>query len=135
MVKIIWGSPASGKTTYVRERLGNNDIVVDLDLICAALSMRDGKSKSDAAFHYGLDLREHLYDMIENRQHDFDTAWVIACLPKLIDRKYLEAKLKGELIHMDADINECIKRAMADTERKDKYKQVEIISKYFEEAY
>lgn len=45
-IKIITGPPAAGKTTYVRENAGPNDVVVDLDRIACAL-MPEGYAPED----------------------------------------------------------------------------------------
>jgi len=128
---IVWGAPASGKTSYVKENKGQHDIVVDLDYIRSALSLGED-SKDTIAF--ALDIRELIYDLIEQRVHHYDRAWIICMLPTRSQRSELSRRLKAELIHIDTDKEECIRRSTRDNTREDKELQQYIINKYFDEV-
>lgn len=130
-VFIVWGAPASGKTTYVKENKGKYDIVIDLDYIMAALSLSTGKDRTEDALPFALDIRDMLFDLIAQRKHYFENAWIIAGLPEKTKRIDLKNRLKAELIHMDISKEECLLRAQADPERKDKTTQYKIIENYF----
>ena len=131
-VKIVWGAPASGKTTYVKENKGEYDIVIDLDAINAALSLMTGKDRTDDALPYAIDVRDCLYGLIAERKHYFEKCWVVVALPELKERLALAKKLNAELIHIDADKETCRQRAMEDNERRDKQQQVRLIARYFD---
>ena len=131
-VFIVWGAPASGKTTYVKENKDKYDIVIDLDYITAALSLTEGKERSEDALPFALDVRELLFNLIEERKYYFKAAWVVAGLPKREEREALVRRLKAALIHIDTDKEECIKRARQDEQRKNKGHQYKIIDRYFE---
>jgi len=131
-VFIIWGPPASGKTTYVKEHKGKYDIVVDLDSIMAALCMTEGKDRTEDALPFALEVRELLFSLIAQRKYYFETAWIIAGLPEKKRREELAKRLRAELIHIDTPKEVCLARARADDERKDKQTQYRIIEKYFE---
>jgi len=49
-VYIVYGSPASGKTTYVRDHMSDGDMVVDLDMIGQALSWGRNPGTLDPSF-------------------------------------------------------------------------------------
>jgi len=70
-----------------------------------------------------------MYDMVKTRYGHFDTAYIVAGLPRKGEREALAASLSAELVHIDADMETCIKRAEAI--RPTGYK--EIIKNYFEE--
>jgi len=132
-VFIIWGAPASGKTTYVREHKGKYDIVVDLDYLAAALSMSsDVQDKNSDAFFLALDVRNLLYDLIAERKYNFEAVWIVTMLPEKDKRIRLQQKLKAELIHIDTGKEECLLRARTDGSRRDKQTQYKIIHDYFE---
>lgn len=134
-VVIVYGAPASGKTTYVKENKGKYDIVVDLDSIINALSLNDlcNKKLNTDALPFAFDVRDLLYELIEKRKHYFETAWVIAMLPKKEERERLREKLHAELIYINADEAACLNRARVDESRIDKETQYQIIKKYFNE--
>lgn len=131
-VYIVWGSPASGKTTYVKEHKGKYDLIVELDPLIGAISMTDGKTLTEDYLPFALELRDTLYRLIEQRKYHFDKAWIIAGLPNKAERLALQSKLKAELIHIDTPIEICLKRAKLDDERKNKELQYKIINNYFD---
>lgn len=132
-VFIVWGAPASGKTTYVRENKGKYDLVVDLDYILSAISFINGKDRAEDYLPFGLEIRDLLYNLIAERKYYFEKAWIIATLPNKKKRLELQSKLKAELIHIDTSKDLCLKRARNDEDRRNKDLQYKIIEKYFKE--
>lgn len=130
-IRIVWGSPASGKSRYVEEHRGPLDLVVDLDTLRAAISPGTAKG-SDHLLGVAIAMRDLLYDRIARRQVECRIAWVIACLPEREERRALAARLgTDQLILMDTSREECERRAMADDERPDKRRQMAIIAEWW----
>jgi len=135
-VYIVWGSPASGKTTYVKNHMEVGDLVVDLDLIKQSLSTREKTGADDNLLSVALSVREHLYDLIRIRDVNSNNIWVIAGLPYKEDREELKYKLDAtDLIHIEATQKECNERALGDGDRKDKDRQFELIDKWFDQFH
>lgn len=132
-VFIVWGSPASGKTTYVKNNMQPGDLIVDLDLIKQAISMCNKTSAPDNLFNIAKGIIEYIYTLVENRNTNCDNVWVIAGLPRKKERLDLADRLKAKLIHVDTSKNDCINRAYKDSERLDKNMQIRIINKWFEQ--
>ena len=129
---IVWGSPASGKTTYVKKHLEPGDLVVDLDMIKYAISFQSDQpvNLNPIAFY----IRDYLYSVIEQGQADCRNVWIIGCFPKRSEREELANRLGAELVHMGADYKTCIERAGAD-KRSYSYGATirkALIDKYFE---
>jgi len=132
-VVVVWGSPASGKTTYVREHMAYGDMVVDLDLIKQAISMSGKTDAGDNLLSTAIKLRDYLYGLIARREFDCDAVWVVAGLPSGKDRQLLDVKIRpDEWLYCDATMQQCLVRAMNDTERNDKAKQQKVIRKWFD---
>lgn len=130
-IHIVWGSPASGKTTYVRKNMKYGDMIIDLDMISYAISMCEkGKAPSNI-LSTSLSIRESIYQMIKMRSIPINEVWVVAGLPKRQEREELSQRLHADLIFIDVDKDECIRRALSDSERSDKELQVDIITKWF----
>lgn len=96
-VYVVHGPPLSGKSTYVQEHKGPNDLVFDFGLIMSALSGLPVHQHNENLIGYVLDIR----DLIINRlRHEdkLDAAWIIVTTirPRLrqalsgIDVKYIE---------------------------------------------
>jgi predicted kinase len=134
-VYIVWGSPASGKTTYVRNHMQPGDLVVDLDLLKQSISMSYKTATTDNLLSVAIALRDTLYNLIAERRVQCDNVWVVAGLPKKEQREALRIRLNGELVYIEATKQQCIERAMNDEERKDKQKQLQIIEKFFRQFH
>jgi predicted kinase len=132
-VHIVWGAPASGKTTYVKDHKGKYDIVVDLDYIMSALSLSNDRTRSEDTFPFALDVVKLMNELIGHRKYFFEHAWIIVTMPIKADRIKLAKELKAELIHIDIDKSTCLERAKLDDCRADKLLQYKIINKYFDE--
>lgn len=131
-VYIVWGSPASGKTTYVKTHMKEGDIVVDLDAIKQAISLKARQDIPENLLNVALEIRDLLYEKIHSSEFICENAWVIACLPREEQRDRLKAKMNGTLIHCDATKEECLMRSKLDPERTDKMLDREIIEKYWD---
>ncbi|MDD3122650.1 MAG: AAA family ATPase [Candidatus Izemoplasmatales bacterium] len=130
-VYIVYGSPGSGKTTYVKEHKEYGDLVIDFDLIKQSISMESKTEAPDNLLEYAKGIRDYLYTMIEQRNIQSKNVWVIAGLPKKEQRRRLASRLDAELIFIDTDLQTCIEHIMNDSERKDKEKQVQLIDNWF----
>lgn len=118
---IVWGSPASGKTTYVREHKQDGDLVVDLDLIKQAISMSNSKDTPTNLLPVAIGIKEYIYDLIEDGDIDCKNKWIVATLPNRKERLELAERLDAELIYIDSTYHDCIKRVDKDSERTDKF--------------
>jgi predicted kinase len=134
-VYLVYGSPASGKTTYVKNNMAYGDLVVDLDLIKQSLSMSNKTEAPDNLLSVALNVRDYLYNLVESRQFHCNNVWIVASLPIAEERNELRSRLGAQLVFMEATEAECMKRAMADDERQDKEKQVAVIRKWFKKYY
>lgn len=131
-VFIVWGPPASGKTTYVKEHMEEGDLIVDLDNIKQAISLSKKTECPINLLETALKIRDLLYKIIENRQISCKNVWIIAGLPRWNDRQRLKEKLNPtEMIFIEATKEKCIEQSLKDTARKDKMLQARVIEKWF----
>lgn len=128
---IVYGSPGSGKSTYVREHRAVGDLVVDLDLIKQAISMVNRTNDTDNLLDISIGIRDYIYKRIEENNVDTKAIWIIASLPKRKEREELSKRLGADLIFIDKDIDECLNNAYMDNKRKDKTLEKYIIEKWF----
>lgn len=117
-VFIVYGSPLAGKTSYVRQNKEPGDLVVDLDALRSAVTLSPLYVDHDQLKRTVFSLRDFLYDQIRIRAGDWETAWVIAGLPRKDERERLAARLGASLVLIEATKEECHARlAMADDVR------------------
>lgn len=128
-VKCVYGAPCSGKSTYVRENVGANDIVWDLDLVRNAIAGQSERS-SDEQNDMILRLRDTY--MSACSESPCDIAWFICT--KVTDRIRSALGEGTEYIEMKATEAECLERLEADDSRTDKDLYKELIHDFFHES-
>lgn len=116
-VFIVHGSPLSGKSSFARENKSDRDIVVDIDALWAAITFEPMYIKNNYLKSNIFDVRNALIDQIRTRQGKWQTAWVVGSYPSRAERERLADRLGAELIHIDTDQAECIRRLHAAGDR------------------
>jgi predicted kinase len=136
-VFLVCGSPASGKTTYVTEHKSRNDLVVDLDYICAALNGETGNVHLEhrPILSVALEVRELLYQIIQTRRGKWERAFVITTIADTREMKAIADELRAEIIIMDTTLAECIRRIRSDPSRRHNRTLNEKIAKEWFEKY
>lgn len=113
-VYVVWGSPCSGKTTWVASVAESSDIILDIDKLWAAIRADccGANEKPDALKSNIFALRDAMIDMIRVRQGKWKRAYIIGGYPLEGERERL-ADLVGadKVIHIDTAKEICLERA------------------------
>lgn len=112
-IYLVYGSPCSGKTTFVRESACKDDIVLDIDKIYQAISVNDLHVKSNRLTSNVFQIRDLILDMIKTRNGRWINAWIVGGYPLKMDRERLASSLGAELVFVDTPKEECLLRAKA----------------------
>ncbi len=112
-VYIITGAPLSGKTSFVRERLGENDLILDIDDLWELVSGKPRYTKPNSLKPIIFQLRDDYKGMISRGAGTWRNAYVIESLPSPTDRNREADRYRAfnvEIITMDASEAECLER-------------------------
>lgn len=131
-VYIVWGSPLSGKTTYVKQNKTDRDIVVDMDSLWQAVTMGERYIKNNYLKANVFGVRDALLDQIKTRRGQWQTAYVIGGYPSRGERERLADRLQAELIHIDTDKETCLRRLHESPGSRDIEAWTGYINKYFD---
>lgn len=110
-VYIVYGSPCSGKSTWVHENATKDDLVLDIDKIWECVSVCDKLHKPNRLKANVFGVRDTLLDQIRTRTGQWKKAFVVGGYPLLMDRQRLADRLGAELIYIECDKEVCISRA------------------------
>lgn len=109
-VYVVYGSPLSGKSTYVKDCISYGDIVIDMDSIWQCISGQDRYVKPKRLTQNVFDIRNLLIDSIRMRKGNWLNAYVIGGYPLISERERLIKSLGAREIFVDISKEECIAR-------------------------
>lgn len=116
-VYYIYGSPLSGKSTFVKMNMQEGDLILDIDRIWEALSGQEEYVKPNEIKPIVFNVRNAVLDSIKTRQGSWQTAWVVEGGALLGDRKRRIETLGAEGIFIDTPKETCLERLYSDKER------------------
>ena len=117
-VWIVYGPPLSGKTSYVQENKGRNDIVVDMDRLYSAVTMLPEYDKPDILISNVMGLQRQLIDNIKTRYGRWHSAWIVGGYADKYKRERLAADLGAKIIFCNVSKEECLRRLAQDEKRR-----------------
>lgn len=117
-VYLVTGSPCSGKTSWVMENAGVNDLICDLDSIYEMISINNRYENNERLKQVVFDIRNTIYDDIKMRKGKWSNAFVISTVPFAMERKRICDMLGAKVVHIDTDKETCLSNLMKDDRRK-----------------
>ena len=110
-VFVVYGAPLSGKSTWVHESMGRNDIVVDLDSIWECVTGKPRYVKPDKLTGVVFSMRDALMNTIRYRAGKWHNAFIITGGAIEADRRYIfESVNADEYKFIDTPIEVCMER-------------------------
>lgn len=131
-VYLVYGSPLSGKNTFVKENMNDGDIIVDVDNIWQCISNCDRYVKPNRLRSNVFQIRDAMIDMICTRNGNWLNAWVIGGYPLVSERERLRKRLKAKEIFIDTPKEECIHRLYENPNGRDISEWKRYIDDWFE---
>lgn len=122
---VICGAPGSGKTTYVREHKGTNDLVVDVDMLFAALTLRPLYDKPERLLGKVLDVRDFVVEVLSPQ-------WVVSSDPSKAYRAQMRGEFVAEVIVLETPAAVCLQRIHADPRREGETDWDQLVAKWWE---
>lgn len=113
-VFIVYGSPCSGKSTWVNKVANPDDLILDIDNIWECICNSDKYHKPNRLKSNVFGIRDCLLDMIKCRTGMWRNAYIIGTYPLASDRERLVKLLGAELIFIDEVKEVCLKRCIND---------------------
>lgn len=109
-VYLVYGSPMSGKTTWVKDNMSAGDLVADMDSIWECISAQPRYVKPNRLKQNAFAMRDMLIDMIRVRRGNWLNAYVIGGYPLVSERERLTRSLGARAVFVDTPQEECISR-------------------------
>lgn len=116
-VYLVYGSPLSGKTTWVNSVHQSGDLVVDMDSIWQCVSGMNRFQKPMALNAVVFGVRDYLIDSVRMRRGKWNNAYVIGGYPLISERERLIRQLGAREVFISTSKEECLRRLELDDSR------------------
>lgn len=116
-VFIVYGSPLSGKTSYVTDVMSEGDLIVDMDSIWQCISGCSRYIKPPRLKANVFGIRDKLLEDIKYRRGKWLNAYVIGGYPFTGERERLSDSLGAREIFIDTSKEICLDRLANCTDR------------------
>lgn len=122
-VFIVYGSPLSGKSSYVAEAMAEGDLIIDMDSIWQCVSGCDRYVKPNRLKSVVFAVRDNLLESVKYRRGKWLNAYIIGGYPYQAERERLAESLGAREVFIDTDREECLSRLLAceDSRNKDEW--------------
>lgn len=117
-VHIVYGPPLAGKSTFVRENMGPDDLVFDMDAVQNALCYGADHAGKPHTLGAAIALRNAFIAYLNNKRQDGrGDAWVIisSASPEYFARRFFGARI--EVTRLLPPLDVCLKRLELDDTR------------------
>ena len=94
-IYLVYGSPCSGKTTYVKENMNAGDLIIDMDNIWQCISGQQRYSKPNRLKGVAFMVRDNLIDAVRVRRGNWLNAYIIGGYPLIGERERLIKSLNA----------------------------------------
>lgn len=131
-VYVVYGSPCSGKTSFVRDNMDVGDLIIDMDSIWSCVSGCDRYVKPPRLNSCAFIMRDTLLDMVRYRTGKWATAWVIGGYPLTGERERLIKSLGAREIFIDTTREECERRLIENPQGRNISDWLKYISDWWE---
>lgn len=109
-VFIVYGSPLSGKSSYVAEAMCEGDLVIDMDRIWNCISGQPMYVKPNRLKSVVFAVRDNLLESVKYRRGKWSNAYIIGGYPFQAERERLAESLGAREVFIDTDKDTCLQR-------------------------
>lgn len=133
-VYLVYGSPCSGKTTWVNEQKGENDIVLDIDSLWEFVSGKPRYVKPNIYKDIVFALWNEYLEQVKMRTGYWNNAYIIMGkeLALSSERDAKETSFNAELIHIDTPKEQCLQNLYNNPSGRDIAMWTGFIEEYFD---
>ena len=130
-IYLVYGCPLAGKKTYVQERAGIHDLIIDIDKIYSCISNNPPYIKSGRLYDNMRTVYDALLGDVKRKNGKWINAFIIGGFPFKGERERIATEYGAELVYIDCDEEEAQARLQAAQDGRDKVEYSKHISTWF----
>lgn len=109
-IYLVYGCPLAGKKTFVQDRAGFHDLIVDIDRIYACVSNNPLYTKSNRLYDNMKAVQDALLDTIKYKRGKWVNAFIIGGYPFKGERERFCTEYGAEQVFIDCDKETALSR-------------------------
>lgn len=133
-VYLVYGSPLSGKSSYVKQNMLSGDLIIDIDNIWQCVSGQPRYEKPARLKSIVFKIRDELLNSVKFRMGKWNNCYIVGGYPLQSERERLIRELGAREIFIDTDKGECLKRLEMADDGRNKEEWTKYIDEWFERA-
>lgn len=111
-IYLVYGSPLSGKSTWVESVHNDGDLIIDIDNIWQCVSGCERYEKPGKLNSVVFAVRDKLLECVRLRRGKWTNAYIVGGYPLIGERERLCRELGAREIYIECSREECIRRLM-----------------------
>ena len=133
-VYLVYGCPLAGKKTYVQDRAGIHDLIIDVDRIYGCISNNPPYVKSMRLWDCKEAVKSALLDCVKHKRGKWVNAFIIGSMDYAYTgtRERFCNEYGAELIHIDTDKETALARLASMQDGRDIAEYTKYINTYFD---
>lgn len=131
-VYLVYGSPLSGKSTYIKERAGLHDLIIDIDKIYECISNNPPYIKSGRLYDCMDAVKQALFDCIKYKRGKWVNAFICGGFPFKGERERICTEYGCEEVYIECTKEEALSRLQAVQDGRDIKEWSKYISVWFD---
>ena len=131
-IYLVYGCPLSGKSSFVKERAGLHDLVIDIDKIYACISNNPMYTKSGRLYDNMLAVKEALLNTVKYNCGKFVNCFIVGGYPYKAERDRLCNEYKAEEVFIECSKEEALARLESCADGRDKQEWAKYIDNWFD---
>ena len=109
-VFLVYGSPLSGKSTWVRKNMNSGDLVIDIDSIWQCVSGLSRYEKPERLKQCVFSVRDKMLECVKYRIGKWNNAYIMGGYPFSGERERMIRTYGAREIFIDTSKEECLER-------------------------
>lgn len=130
-VFIVYGSPCSGKSTYVYNIQHEGDLIIDIDRIWQCLSGMSAYIKPNRIKPLVFYVYNQLLEQVAMRNGSWKNCYIVGGFKNPLEREKLADRLGARLILIDTPKEECLRRLHENPQGRNKKEWEQFIDEWF----
>lgn len=116
-VFLVYGSPLSGKSTWVESNRIEGDLVIDMDNIWECVSGEDRYIKPPRLNAVVFGVRDFLMDCVKTKRGKWKNAYIVGGFPLISERERIMKLYGARAVYIVSTKEECLARLALDPNR------------------